>query len=121
MNKIFTFLIVPALMGCNREITHERQFVGPDTKILARYYLYLEEGNDPTQDRRDRLQARAMEMVEILGLPMRADSEIWVAAVCGVPVQVKLDGQEILIEDLYTPAEKARLTMAHSLKAMLAK
>lgn len=115
---VCSLLIVPALMGCGSGL-ESPAFVRPNKADLAQYHRYMEAGAWNPDGANDRLQARAMEMIELNGLPIRPDSEIMICSQGGVPTSVTLDEQEIPIEDLYTAAERTMLGAAKSVVAMM--
>lgn len=120
MKYICSLLIVPALLGCNSGKNQESVFVGPDPDLLADYYRYINDGSCPSEGQQERLIARALEMIELNGLLIRPDSEIELCSQGSVPTSVKFEGQEVPIDDLYTPAEQNMLSAAKSLAAMVA-
>jgi len=103
-------LIVVAATGCN---DNPAGFAAPDPEALKQYYECLAAGNFPTAGREERLVARALELAEQSGHFIRLSEELDISGQAGVPTLIKLEGQEIIIDDnLYTPAERLYLGLA---------
>lgn len=107
------------LVGCGGQ--QASGFVEVDPDALADYWRCIESGNFPTEGGRERLVARAIDLAEQSGYFPRLDEEVEITGHGGVPVVIKIDGQEIIVaENLYTQEEKAMIRAAKSIAASLA-
>lgn len=100
-------LIGVASTACNN---NQAGLAAPDPEALAQYYKCLPTGNFPTKGTQERLVARALELTEASGCVVRLGEEVEISGRGGVPIAIKVSGQEVVIDDdLYTPEEKISL------------